>query len=521
MKKTLLTLLTCATLLVTAFKAQVADPQGTIRVTGGVITGTASADNVVRILKGIPFAAPPVGDLRWKAPQPVIPWEGVRKCDAFGPSPMQGNPAPFGPWSAEYLIPKEPIGEDCLYLNVWTAAKSFQEKRPVLLWIYGGGFGSGGTGCAIYDGEAMARKGIVFVSANYRVGPFGFFAHPELTKESGVNASGNYGLMDQIAALRWIKENIAAVGGNPNNVTIAGQSAGSMAVNCLVASPLAKGLFNKAIAQSGASVVQRGPIGGANLQQAEENGLKVMQTLGAKSLAEMRALSAEEVMKKGQGAARGPIVDGYVLPQSLPQIFAAGKQNDVALMTGWNEDEGMSMGKPKTADEYRQGAEKQYGANAANYLQQYPGNTDAEAARSQIDISRDQVFGTQNYAWANIQAMAGKPVFVYRFTRKLPALGQYAQYGAFHTGEVAYAYDNLKTIDRSLRPLDKTDDELARVMSSYWANFIKTGNPNGNGVPFWPRYNKTQKAVIFLGDQVKAGPLPDGARLDFLLGLMK
>ena len=531
MKKTFLTLLVCLCLVATAFTVE-SVTEDSVRVTGGQITGTTTPDGMVRIYKGIPFATPPVGALRWQAPQPVIPWSNVRQCDAFGPSPMQGNPTPFGPWSAEYLIPKVSISEDCLYLNVWSGAKSTQQKRPqdrtnrsagtgkplpVLVWIYGGGFGSGGAGCAIYDGEAMARKGILFVSFNYRVGPFGFLAHPELTKESGRGASGNYGLMDQIAAVEWVKQNIAAFGGDPANVTIAGQSAGSMSVNCLVASPLAKGLFSKAIAQSGASFGR--PM--SSLQQAEESGLKVMQTLGTTSLAAMRALSAEEILKKAQGGMRGPVVDGYVLPQSVPQLFAARKQNDVALLTGWNEDEGMAMGKPKTADEYRQQAEKQYGSNATAYLQHYPGRTDTEAARAQIDVSRDQTFGAPNYAWANLQAGQGKPVYVYRFTRKLPALGQYAHYGAFHTGEVAYTYDNLKFIDRTLRPLNKTDDELARVMSSYWANFIKTGNPNGPGLPQWPTYTTGRKSIIALGADIQTKPLPDGSRLDFLLGLIK
>ncbi len=488
-----------------------------INVSGGLISGTATSDGTVQLYKGIPFAAPPVGELRWRAPQPVVPWSGVRSCVAFGASPMQTSPAPFGPWSAEFLIPNEPISEDCLYLNVWAPAQSRTKKLPVLVWIYGGGFGSGGSGCAIYDGEAMARKGIVFVSVNYRVGPFGFLAHPELTKESSKGASGNYGLMDQIAALQWVNRNIAALGGAPNNVTIAGQSAGSMSVNCLVASPLAKGLFTKAIAQSGANFARPNP----SLQQAEAGGLTVMKALGAQSLAELRAKPADDILKKGQGGVRGPIIDGYVLPQPIAAIFAAQQQNDVTLLTGWNEDEGMSMGKLKTAEEYRQQAEKQYGTNAAAYLQQYPGSTDTEAARSQLDVSRDQIFGAQNYAWANVQAGQGKQVYVYRFARKIPAVGQYAQYGAFHTGEVAYAYDNLKFIDRSLRPLDKVDDELARSMSGYWANFIKTGNPNGPGLPQWPTYNTTQKPVIFLGDTVKTGSLPDGARLSFLLGLMK
>ncbi|WP_111626634.1 carboxylesterase/lipase family protein [Larkinella arboricola] len=501
-----------------------------VKVSGGLISGTVNPDGDVQIFKGIPFAAPPVGDLRWKAPQPVKPWSGVRKCDRFGASPVQGAPNPFGPWSAEYLIPKEPISEDCLYLNVWSGAKSAAEKRPVLVWIYGGGFNSGGSAVPIYDGEATAKKGIVFVSINYRVGSFGFFAHPELTRESGEStpgestrgastpgrsASGNYGLMDQIAALQWVKQNIAVFGGDPDNVTIAGQSAGSMSVNCLVASPVAKNLFNKAIAESGASFARPH----ASLQQAEEAGLKMMQALGATSLAELRAKPASEILQKAQGI-RGPIIDGYVLPQSIASIFAAGKANPVALLTGWNEDEGMAFGPKKKADEYRKQLEQQYGDKAQTLLQFYPGTTDAEAAESQVKLSRDQVFGAQNYTWATIQAQQGRPVYVYRFTRKIPATGQYAHYGAFHTGEVAYAYDNLRFIDRQLRPLESTDDKLARIISSYWANFTKTGNPNGPGLPQWPAYSTQDKQIVELGDQVKAKPLADAAALEFFFGLM-
>lgn len=513
MKRVAPLLFTCLALLtgLLAFAPVTFAPER-IKVTGGLISGTQQGD--IRVFKGIPFAAPPVGNLRWKAPQPVVPWSGVRQCVAFGPSPMQGAPVPFGPWSAEYLIPKEPISEDCLYLNVWSGAKSANEKRPVLVWIYGGGFNSGGAGCAIYDGEATARKGIVFVSINYRVGPFGFLAHPELTNESGNKASGNYGLMDQIAGLQWVKQNIAAFGGDPNNVTIAGQSAGSMSVNCLVASPLAKGLFNKAIAQSGASFGRFT----AKLQQAEETGIKIMQTLGASSLAEMRAKSADEILKKGQGT-RGPVIDGYVLPEPVADLFAAGKQNKIALLTGWNEDEGLG-GPPKKADAFQQQLEQQYGAQARDVLTYYPAGTDDEAARSQMNLSRDMTFGAPNYRWATIASQQGHPVYVYRFTRKLPATGQYAQYGAFHTGEVAYAYDNLKFIDHQLRPLVAVDDELARQMAAYWVNFVKTGNPNGNGLPKWPAYSVTNKQIVVLGDKIEAKPLPDAANLDFLYGLM-
>ena len=488
---------------------------GVVKIKTGLIAGTRSKSGAIHIFRGIPFAAPPVGNLRWKSPQPVASWTGVRTCVAFGPSPMQRSPSAFGPWSAEFLIPQRPISEDCLYLNVWTGAKSDREKLPVLVWIYGGGFSSGGSSVPIYDGEAVASKGVIFVSVNYRVGPFGFFAHPELSNESGEstpgrNASGNYGLMDQIAALQWVKQNIAGFGGDSTNVTIAGQSAGSMSVNCLVASPVAKNLFKKAIAQSGANFTNP-PV---TLRQAEEAGLKLAQSAGASSLRELRAKPAEEILQKMQG--QFPIVDGYVLPQSVADIFRAGKQNDVALLTGWNEDEGMLRGPVKNAGTYRTEIDRQYGADAQTVLGFYPGGTDEEAASSQVKISRDMTFGVQNYIWADIQSQQGKKVYVYRFTRKVPATGEYAKYGAFHTGEVAYAYDNLRFIDHRLRPLESVDTELARNMSSYWINFAESGDPNGQQLPRWPAYSGKDKQVMVFDTQTAAKPLPDGAALDFL-----
>ena len=485
-----------------------------VKIRSGMVAGVKNISGEVISFKGIPFAAPPVGDLRWKAPQPVKPWAGVRKSDTFGPSPMQADPAPFSMWSEEFLIPKEPISEDCLYLNVWTGAKSAREKRPVLVWIYGGGFVSGGSAVPIYDGEAMAKKGVVFVSLNYRVGPFGFFAHPELTKESNNGASGNYGLMDQIAGLQWVQQNIAAFGGDPNNVTIAGQSAGSMSVNALVASPLAQGLFGKAIAQSGANFSR----GSTTLQQAEEEGVKLAKSMNASSLAELRNVPATELMQKAQGM-RGPIVDGYVLPNTIAAIFAAGKQNKTGLLTGWNEDEGLLFGPVKNADDFKKQAEEQYGSDAKAFLQYYPASTDAEAAVSQLNLSRDMIFGVQNYTWANVQSDQGiNNVYVYRFTRKVPATGEYAKYGAFHTGEVPYAYDNLKFVDRPWEPVDHS---LANLMSSYWVNFIKTGNPNGKGLPPWPDYTTPDKQIMVLGKNSEAKPLPDAAALDFLNAKMK
>ncbi|QNF33136.1 carboxylesterase family protein [Adhaeribacter swui] len=479
-----------------------------IKIQSGQISGAKSKDGQIAIYKGIPFAAPPVGDLRWRAPQPVKSWSGVRACTQFGPSPMQAEPKPFSMWSAEFLIPKEPISEDCLYLNVWTGAKTATERRPVLVWIYGGGFNSGGAGVPIYDGEAMAHQGLVFVSMNYRVGPFGFFAHPELSKESGTNASGNYGLLDQIAALRWVKQNIATFGGDPNNVTIAGQSAGSMSVNYLVASPLAKNLFKRAIAQSGANFTR----GSITLPQAEEEGVKIAQTLNATSLADLRKLPAATVHEKIKGTR--PIVDGYVVPETVAQIFAAGKANPVDLLTGWNEEEGLTMGPLKNATEFQKLGEQQYGANAADFLKFYPASTDAEAEKSQLRLSRDLIFGVQNYAWANVQNQQYKQkVYVYRFTRKVPATGEYKKYGAFHTGEVPYAYNNLKFVDR---PWEPADHELARIMSGYWANFARTGNPNGAKLPVWPVYQPTDKKIMILDLQPTAKAMSDAAALDFL-----
>lgn len=483
-----------------------------IKTDAGQISGALNATGDVYAFKGIPFAAPPLGNLRWKEPQPVKPWDGVRKCASFGPSPMQAKPAPFSMWSEEFLIPKEPIDEDCLYLNVWTGAKSSGEKRPVIVWIYGGGFMSGGSGVPIYDGEAMAKKGIVFVSINYRVGIFGFFAHPELTKESGRNASGNYALMDQLAALKWVKKNISAFGGNPGNVTIAGQSAGSFSVNMLVASPLGKDLFQKAIGESGASFSNPFP----SLEKGEQAGEALQKSMNLSSLADLRKVPAEELMKKNYSV-RGAIIDGYVLPASIESIFEAGKENKVALLTGWNQDEGFLFGAVKTAEEFKKDMNAKYGADAQTALKNYPATNDSIAKISQYRMANDQIFGTQNFIWANKQSDQGAKVFVYRFAHKVPGTGEYAKYGAFHTGEVPYAYDNLKFVNR---PWQLVDHKLAGTMSSYWANFAATGNPNGKGLPEWKPYNSKTNEIMILNDECYSEKMPDIKAIEFLASKM-
>jgi para-nitrobenzyl esterase len=485
-------------------------PFKVVKTDAGQISGTESSDASVHIFKGIPFAAPPVGDLRWKAPQPVKSWDGVKACTEFSKSPMQGKPNEFGVYTREFLIKDEPLSEDCLYLNVWTGAKEASEKRPVLVWIYGGGFVSGGTNVPIYDGEALAKKGVILVSVNYRVGIFGFFAHPELTKESPNHTSGNYGLMDQLAALKWVKKNIAAFGGDPANVTIAGQSAGSFGVNYLVASPLAKGLFKGAIAESGAHMLP-GPGSGVTLAQANKAALKAAEALHAGSLAELRKLPAEDLLKQNNFR---PIVDGYFLPQVPADIFEANKENQVPLLTGWNEDDAF-IGSIKNAADYTEGMKRRFGDKAADVLKLYPGGTDAEAERSQINMSRDMTFGVHNYIWANVQSAKNKAkVYMYRFTRRMPATEAFKKYGAFHTGEVGYVFNNLKFLNRPFEPVDQ---QLADTMSSYWVNFATSGNPNGPGLPAWPAYNGNGNQVMILGEKPVAQPLPDKAALDFML----
>ena len=457
-----------------------------VKVTGGLVSGTPGRDPSIMAFRGIPFAAPPVGENRWRAPRPAARWQGVRKADRFGASCIQNIVEVLKPWTYEFMTHNE-IGEDCLFLNVWTGAKAAGEKRPVFVYIYGGGFNSGSGPVPVYDGEGLAGKGLVMVSMNYRVGVLGFLAHPELTRESGKQASGNYGMLDQIAALKWVKENIARFGGDPARVTIAGQSAGAASVHFLTASPLAKGLFQRAIAESGSSVTP-GPGGGERrLADAEADGGKFADAKGAHSLADLRALSWQRLQEPLPPALRGlsrvrPVVDGYSLEAPVREVFAAGKQNDVVTLTGCNQDEYGAMPNPAvTAEEFQKQARARFGEKADEFLRLYPAAGDEQARASANDSARDQA-RVSMYLWAVQRAKtAGTKAYTYFWTHALPG-PEVDKYGAFHTSEVPYA---LNTLSRSERPFADEDRRIAEAMSSSWTNFARAGDPNGRGLAAW------------------------------------
>ncbi len=486
-------------------------PLGTVSVTGGRIAGTWNEKTSVSAYRGIPFSAAPVGVLRWKAPQPVQPWSGVKNCFAFGPSPMQNKPMPFFMIGPEFTVPQQPVSEDCLYLNVWTGAKTAKEKRPVLVWIYGGGFFSGGAAAPGYSGEALAAKGIVFVSFNYRLGIFGFFSHPGLTAESPTHSSGNYGLMDQIAALQWVKKNIAAFGGDPNRVTIAGQSAGSASVNCLLASPLTKGLVSGAIGESGSLVVENPILNMRSRAESETMGLRLAAKLPDSTLSGMRAMSAADLQKNS--GFYSPSVDGYVLTASVSEIYRADRQLHVPLLTGWNADEGFLLGLQKKEMFAREGA--QYGKDSSTFRRLFPAETDAESLESQRALSVDKTIAIPQYRWALLQNNGDTAkTFIYNFTRKPPAEGDKKRFGAYHTAEIGYAFANLDSIDRRWEPADRL---LARQMSSYWIRFVTTGNPNGPGLPVWRGFSdKYPESIVFGDSGAVSTALPGKEAIDFL-----
>lgn len=490
--------------------AAIPDP---VRLDSGSVAGLTTASGV-RVFKGIPFAAPPIGPLRWKAPQPVNKWDDVRKADQFSSVCVQpsGGRARL---NVSVDLPDSPkTSEDCLYLNVWTAAVSPSERRPVMVWIFGGAYTEGAGSSPHNDGEALARKGVVVVTFNYRLGPFGFFSHPELTQESGHNASGNYALMDAIATLRWVRTNIAAFGGDPRSVTIFGESAGSSMSAGLVGSPEARNLFQHAISESGAWMgLSMAPMRtrAAAEQPAAGRGGAAAPPLAA--LAELRARSTEEVTRTLRGA--GMIVDGWIIPEDLSIAFAQGRQNGVDVLVGSNKDEGTFAG-PTTAAQWIARVRGRWGDLADEYLKLYPAGSDAEAGASSQMAFRDEMAWHMR-VYSELQTKRGKRAYWYFFTHEPPVAPGTRDLKATHTAEIPYVFNNLApprvfpdASSPALAVASPRDRAFAETISSYWVNFARKGDPNGSGLPAWPAFRDRGSRPMVLGDIKET---PDPARL--------
>ena len=503
-----------ATFMAAAIAPAVRASGDAVTLDSGRISGVAGKDPAVLVFKGIPYAAPPVGDLRWREPQPVKAWTGVRAADAFGARCLGRFPGAGQPAA---------VSEDCLYLNVWAPSALRGDRVPVFVWIHGGGFQGGSGSEPIFDGEALATKGVIVVTFNYRTTVFGFLAHPDLTRESRHHASGNYGLLDQVAALEWIKRNIAAFGGDPSRVTIAGESAGSYSVSALTASPLARGLFHQAVAESGGYFMPR-PGSMRTLSAAEKIGAGFASALGAADLADLRRRTADEVMKAvarmDDFFAFQPGIDGRVLLEPVYTTYVKGAQAKVPLLLGSNTDEGAFLipEQRPSVQEFEARLEKTFGTRTSQVRQLYPVDTPAALVRSELDLSGDGEFNYPMWKWAVMQRQSGRPVYYYLFGRTVPpAPGQ--QYrgiprsaiGALHGDEVPYVFGTLdkvtNTLDGSSRTWESTDRELSAAMLGYWVNFVKTGDPNGPGLPVWPRYeSQTQDPLMRFDAAPRAGP---------------
>lgn len=460
----------------------------TIRIESGELSGAPGRNPEVRVYRGIPYAAPPVGPQRWKAPRALATWKGVRHATEFSPVCYQQEYAK----TSVYYSPLPRMSEDCLYLNVWSAAKPGRERRPVMVWIHGGGLTRGSGGTPTYDGESLAAKGVVVVTINYRLNVFGLFAHPALTRESDRNTSGNYAFLDQIAALQWVKKNIAAFGGDPSRVTIFGESAGAASVNILMASPLAKGLFHRAIGESGSSL--RPVPARAEIEAA---GQKFEAALGASGLDGLRNVSAEDLLKASGAEGFRPNVDGYVLPGDVYSIYAREEHTAVPLIAGSNADEGTTLAPWPSS-----GTRAMLEANTrrilkdrtADYLKLYP----EDPAAAHYAIFSDAL-AWQMRTWAALNSGAKAPSYRYYFTRIPPGPGS-EKLRAYHAAEIIYVFHNLAL---GKRPYDETDQKLSDLMAAYWVNFAATGDPNRSGLPEWPAYSKEKDATMEFGDKVK------------------
>jgi len=461
-------------------------------------------DGVVNTFLGIPYAAAPVGDLRWRAPQPAPAWAGLRDASRFGPSCMQTVlPDGRAPWTHEYMV-NGAISEDCLSLNIWTPATS-TGKKPVLVWIHGGGFNEGSGSVPIYSGSALAGRDLVVVSINYRLGALGFMAHPDITQEARNGVAANFGMQDQIAALQWVKKNIATFGGDPENVTIAGQSAGSMAVHTLVNSPLAKGLFVRAIAQSGLPTIMPVP----DLVSAEKNGVAFAEQLGAKSLVDLRKLPADKFVISAASAAGlrfGLVVDGKLLPAPALSLLAQGRFNDVPMLVGQTANEGSAFPGYGSGDAaaYQAFLQRSFGKDAGTFSKLYPAQTGAARSQSMKEASGDRGLAMIDAWVGQRQIKARTPVYAYYYKHAEPGEGA-ERFEAFHSSEIPYV---LSTLDAAPeRGFTLADRELSLVMSSYWVNFAKTGNPNGDGLTAWSVMTAVKPMVMEFTTKAKQVPV--------------
>ena len=491
---------------------------GQVTIDSGTIEGLRGKDASVMQYLGIPFAAPPVGDLRWRPPQAPASWPGLRKAQHFSATCAQnvGGEGPDRPWTVEFNAHGFQ-SEDCLYLNVWTAAASANERRPVLVYVYGGGNREGSSDIPIYIGEGLAKKGIVVVTINYRLGILGFMAHPELTKEADDHVSGNYGLMDQQAALRWVQRNIAAFGGDPDKVTVAGQSAGAGDMHFLAISPTAKGLFRGLIAQSGSKAWNDqslpNPMTWLSLADAEKEGLRYVESLGTTSLKELRAKTWQQMLASKAPVPNRAVVGGTIFPEGFAATYAKGAQNDVPFLTGADLDEHGAEPHPKVdAAGFRKAVRDRFGDMADAFLKLYPVATDADAPAALNAVMRDYE-RTSMYLWAVDRQKSSKtPAYTYYWTHAIPGPDK-DRWGAFHCSEIPYF---LNTLDESPRPFVAEDHRIAEAMSSYYVNFVATGNPNGKGLASWPAIDPASGVTMELGDHYRPIPVADKARLDLM-----
>jgi para-nitrobenzyl esterase len=547
-----------------------------VQTESGTVRGALSADGAVRLFKGIPYAAPPVGELRWKGPQPVAKWEGIKKATQFGPRCMQAF------LYHDMVFRDAGASEDCLYLNVWapsaaTPAKSKGKsgadtsgaaaardtdsrgelhdahgdvavkrsgaaetasaagKLPVMVWIYGGGFQGGSTSEPRQDGEHLAHQGVIIVSMNYRLGIFGFFSHPHLTAESAHHASGNYGMLDQVAALSWVHDNIAAFGGDPDNVTIFGESAGSFSVCALMASPLTRGLIHKGIGESGAFFSTT--LSATNRAETEKRDAVFTEELHMKSIGDLRQVSAERLL----AAARSkdelhfrPIIDGYFLPSAPAEIFARGEQAHIPLLAGWNRDEGSAkqfFGEEAVSKEnYAAEVRREFGDSAADALKLFPGDTLEQVTSSAGLLSTAKWIALGTWSWIEAHLRTGgAPVYRYQFDEAPPRASEDFEADpnnpnwapaakvtpnslAYHSAEIEFVFGTLKS--KKGEPWRAEDFRVSELMGTYWTNFAKSGNPNGTGVANWPAYSGSDGFQVMHLKEKPAGA-PDAHREQF------